>query len=112
VDVEDPNAPSWAEALESDDCDKWLEGANAELSSLHKMNVYELVPRHKVPTNRSILRGKFICCLKCNEMGILVCHKVRWVVRDSSRFGGETSVRLPHPQRNWNHSASSYTSRL
>jgi hypothetical protein len=55
VDVEDPNAPSWAEALESDDCDKWLEGANAELSSLHKMNVYELVPRHKVPTNRSIL---------------------------------------------------------
>ena len=37
VDMEDPDAPSWTEALESSDRDKWLEGAQAELTSLHEM---------------------------------------------------------------------------
>jgi hypothetical protein len=53
VDVEDPDAPSWAEALESDQCNKWLEAAEAELNSLCKMKVYELVSHHKVPANCS-----------------------------------------------------------
>jgi hypothetical protein len=97
VDVEDPNAPSWAEALESDDRDKWLEGANAELSSLHEMNVYELVPRHKVPTNRSILRGKFICRLKCDEMGIPVRHKVHWVAKGFQQVWGRDFSKTTSP---------------
>jgi hypothetical protein len=48
VDVEDPNAPSWAEALELEQHNKWLEGAKAELNGLHEMSVYELVSRRKV----------------------------------------------------------------
>ena len=31
VDVEDPDAPSWSEALASSECNKWLEGAEANL---------------------------------------------------------------------------------
>jgi hypothetical protein len=75
VDVEDPDAPSWAEALELDQCDKWLEGAEAELNGLHEMKVYELVSRREVPANRSVLRSKFICRLKRDEIGNPVCHK-------------------------------------
>ena len=69
VDVEDPDAPDWREALESSEREKWLEGANAELTSLQEMGVYELVPRSKVPTDRSVLRGKFVCRLKRGTVG-------------------------------------------
>ena len=61
VDVEDPDAPDWNEAPKSADRDKWLEGAKAELNSLHKMGVYKLVSRSEVPTNCSVLHGKFVC---------------------------------------------------
>ena len=45
VDVEDPDAPDWSDALNSADRDKWLEGAKAELTSLREMEVYQLIPR-------------------------------------------------------------------
>ena len=76
VDVEDPDAPSWSEALGSSERDNWLEGAKAELTSLHEMGVYQLVSRCKVPTNCSILRRKFVCRLKRNELGVPVRYKV------------------------------------
>ena len=69
MDVEDPDMPDWREALELSECDKWLKGANVELTSLHEMGVYKLVPCSEVPTNCSVLHGKFICCLKHNEVG-------------------------------------------
>ena len=40
VDVKDPDAPNWREALESSKRGKWLEGAEAELTSLQEMGVY------------------------------------------------------------------------
>ena len=72
VDVEDPDAPDWNEALKSADRNKWLEGAKAELNSLHKMGVYKLVSRSEVPTNCSVLHGKFVCRLKRNKLGVPV----------------------------------------
>ena len=49
--------------------------------SLQEMGVYKLVPRSDVPTNRSVLRRKFICRLKCDEVGNPVRYKVRWVAK-------------------------------
>ena len=69
VDVEDPDAPDWCEALESSEHDKCLEGAEAELASLREMGVYKLVSRSDVPTNRSVLRSKFVCRLKRDKIG-------------------------------------------
>ena len=69
VDVEDPDAPEWCEALESSKHEKWLEGAEAELTSLWEMGSYKLVLRSGVPTDRSVLRGKFVCRLKRDEVG-------------------------------------------
>ena len=61
VDVEDPDAPTWTEALQSSDHNKWIEGAEAELTGLRDMGVYVLVPCSEVPTNCSVLHGRFVC---------------------------------------------------
>ena len=54
VDVEDPDVPDWCEALESSKHNKWLEGTEAELTSLQEMGIYKLVSCSEVPTNHSI----------------------------------------------------------
>ena len=69
VDIEDPDAPKWQEALESSKRKKWLEGAEAELTSLREMGVYKLVPCSEVPTDCSVLHKKFVCWLKRDEVG-------------------------------------------
>ena len=97
VNVEDPDAPSWTEALESGDRDKWLEGAEAELNSLREMGVYKLVPCSEVPTNRSVLRGKFVCRLKRNEIGDPVRHKVRWVAKGFQQVWGRDFSKTTSP---------------
>ena len=97
VDVEDPDTPSWTEALESGDRDKWLEGAEAELNSLCEMGVYKLIPRSEVPTNQSVLQGKFICWLKRNEIGDPVRHKVRWVAKGFQQVWGRDFSKMTSP---------------
>jgi hypothetical protein len=47
VDVEDPDAPEWPDALTSNERDKWLEGAKVELDGLREMKVYELIPHRE-----------------------------------------------------------------
>lgn len=88
VDVEDPDSPSWKEAIASSEKDKWMEGAQAELRSLEEMEVYQLIPRSDVPPNRKILRGKFVCKLKRDETGNPVRHKVRWVAKGFQQVWG------------------------
>ena len=76
IDVEDPDSPTWGEAITSAEKEKWLEGARSELRSLEDMEVFRLVPRSAVPQDRKILRGKFVCKLKRDEFGNPVRHKV------------------------------------
>jgi hypothetical protein len=97
VDVEDPDAPDWREALESDERDKWIEGAEAELTSLRDMGVYQVVPRSDVPSNRSILRGKFVCRLKRDELGTPVRYKVRWVAKGFQQVWGRDFSKTTSP---------------
>lgn len=80
VEVEAPNEPTWQEAISSIDKDKWLEGAKAELHSLEEMEVFKLIPHSAVPSDRKVLHGKFICCLKRDEQGNPMRHKVQWVL--------------------------------
>ena len=88
VDIEDPDAPTWTEALQSSDHDKWIEGAEAKLTGLHDMGVYAFVPHSEVPTNHSVLHGRFVCQLKHNEIGNPVCFKVRWVAKGFQQVWG------------------------
>ena len=88
INVEDPDAPEWHEAIASADQDKWMEGTQLELDRLRDMEVYKLVPRTNVPANCSVLRGKFVCHLKCNENGKTVRYKVRLVARGFQQVWG------------------------
>jgi transposase InsO family protein len=97
VDVEDPDAPDWNDALNSSDRDKWLEGAQAELTSLREMGVYQIIPRSDVPSNRSVLRGKFVCRLKRDEAGTPVRYKVRWVAKGFQQVWGRDFSKTTSP---------------
>ena len=97
IDVEDPDAPKWPDALKSDKRDKWLEGAKIELNGLHLMKVYELILRHDIPSNCSVLCGKFVCHLKCNAHGNLVCHKVCWVAKGFQQVWGRDFSKTTSP---------------
>jgi hypothetical protein len=97
VDVEYPDAPDWNDALESNKRDKWLEGANVELTSLQEMGVYEVIPRSDVPSNRSVLQGKFVCRLKCDELGNPVRYKVRWVAKGFQQVWGRDFSKTTSP---------------
>jgi hypothetical protein len=97
VDVEDPDAPNWSEALESSERDKWLEGAKEELTGLQNMGVYQIVPCSEVPPNRSVLRGKFVCRLKCDEHGNPVRYKVRWVAKGFQQVWGKDFSKMTSP---------------
>jgi transposase InsO family protein len=97
VDVEDPDAPDWNDALSSSDRDKWLEGAQAELTSLHEMGVYQMIPRSDVPSNRSVLRGRFVCRLKRDEAGNPVRYKVRWVAKGFQQVWGRDFSKTTSP---------------
>jgi hypothetical protein len=97
VDVEDPDAPEWPDALKSDKRDKWLEGAKVELAGLREMKVYELILRRDVPANRSVLRGKFVCRLKRDVAGNPVRHKVRWVAKGFQQVWGRDFSKTTSP---------------
>ncbi|KAI9428309.1 hypothetical protein BJY52DRAFT_1201026 [Lactarius psammicola] len=81
IDVEDPDALSWGEAITSVEKEKWLEGVQSELHSLEEMEVFQLVPQSTIPSDQKILQGKFVCRLKHNEFGNPTHHKVQWVMK-------------------------------
>jgi hypothetical protein len=97
VDVEDPDAPEWPDTLKSDEHNKWLEGAKVELARLHEMKVYELISHCDVPTNHSVLRGKFVCRLKRDAAGNLVRHKVCWVMKGFQQVWGRDFSKTTFP---------------
>ena len=97
VDVEDPDAPTWTEALQSSDHDKWIEGVEAKLTGLCDMGVYALVPHSEVPTNHSVLHERFVCWLKHDEIGNPVCFKVRWVVKGFQQVWGRDFSKTTSP---------------
>ena len=61
------------------------------------MKVFELVPRSKVPTHHSILHGKFVCRLKCDEVGNLACFKVGWVAKGFQQVWGRDFSKTTSP---------------
>jgi transposase InsO family protein len=97
VDVEDPDAPEWPDAIKTDEREKWLEGARTELDSLREMRVFELVLRRDVPANRSVLRGKFVCRLKRDAVGNPVRYKVRWVAKGFQQVWGRDFSKTTSP---------------
>ena len=97
VDIEDPDAPTWTEALQSSDHDKWIEGVEAKLTGLRDMGVYALVPHSEVPTNCSVLHGQFVCRLKHDEIGNPVCFKVHWVAKGFQQVWGRDFSKTTSP---------------
>lgn len=50
VNVEDPDAPTWKEAMASNERGKWMEGMCEELCSLKDMDIFEVIPKSDIPS--------------------------------------------------------------
>ena len=61
------------------------------------MGVYQLVSCSNVPSNCSILHGKFVCRLKRNEHGNPVRYKVRWVAKGFQQVWGRDFSKTTSP---------------
>ena len=58
INPHNPDEPTFREAMNSPDSDKWILGS-----------VYKLVPCSDVPTGHKVLHGKWVLLLKCDENG-------------------------------------------
>jgi hypothetical protein len=88
VNVLSPDKPCiFAEAMASPDPPKWLATCNEELALIRELNVFKLVPK-STADGHSLMNGKFVFKVKCNEEGCAVCWKVRYVVKGYSAIYG------------------------
>ena len=68
LDFED-NPSTWEQAKNSQNAAKWEAGYRDELKSLHKMEVYDLIPPTEVPRGCKVRKGRPVFHLKRNERG-------------------------------------------
>lgn len=73
------------EAMDDDKWTKWEHGMIEENESLNTNQTWELVPR---PSNRKVLRGKWVYRLKRGALGEILRYKARWVVRGFEQLEG------------------------
>ena len=80
--------PTWAEALASPEREFWVAGAREEIQSLQDLQVFVLVPRSSVPSNRQPMHGKLVCKRKRDDSGNVTRFKVRYVAKGyAQRYG-------------------------
>ena len=65
-----------------------LAGGRDELKSLKDLKVFVLVPRSEIPCRQRPLKGKLVCKQKRDEMGNVVCYKVRYVAKGYAQHYG------------------------
>jgi hypothetical protein len=97
INPRNPDEPTFREAMNSPDADKWTLGIQDELKSLKEMGVYKLVHRSDVPVGRKVLRGKWVLLLKRDEHGNPVRHKARFVVKGFEQVFGQDYVDTTSP---------------
>jgi len=97
INPRNPDEPTFHEAMNSPNSDKWILGIQDELKSLRDMGVYKLVPRSDIPTGRKVLRGKWVLLLKRDENGNPVRHKARFVVKGFEQVFGQDYVDTTSP---------------
>lgn len=76
---------TYAEAMETDDAEKWKEAINDELNSLKVNNTWILVDR---PKNTNIVTNRWIFKRKLKANGEIDCYKARLVARGCSQKYG------------------------
>ena len=69
---------TYEEAMQSPYRDRWLEACNSEMSSLEQHGTWILVPR---PTDRKVLKNKWVFVIKHNADGSIERFKARLVIK-------------------------------
>lgn len=86
---DNPDAPTWQQAMASPDRELWLDGAVREVQSLFKRDSMEIVLKADFPSAEP-LPSMFVCKKKRNELNEVVVYKFRLVA------GGHKQVEDVH----------------
>jgi hypothetical protein len=98
VQVECEDEPTtFKEASLSPDAAEWMKAMSEEMTSQINMDVFRLVPRSSVPSNRKVLRSKWVYKLKRDADGTPVCYKARVVVKGFEQVFGQDYVHTTSP---------------
>ena len=74
--------------MNSKDKDKWRAGMKKEMDSIHKREVWKLVPPAMVPHGRKIIGCRQVCHVKRDASGQEADHKVRLVAQGFTQVAG------------------------
>ncbi|THH16380.1 hypothetical protein EW146_g4255 [Bondarzewia mesenterica] len=80
---------NWAVAQASSDADKWCTAYLDELASIHVHNVYDLVPRSSVPSDRRVIKCRPIFTIKRDTQNNPVYYKARLVAKGFTQIPGQ-----------------------
>ena len=97
INPHNPDEPTFREAMNSFDTDKWTLGIQDELKSLREMGVYKLIPHSDIPAGCKILHGKWVLLLKHDEHGNPVRHKACFVIKGFEQVFGQDYVDTTSP---------------
>ena len=77
-DIDDPT--SFRAAMMTDYREQWRQACQSEIARMEEMEVFKLVPRSEVPTDRKILKGKWVLTVKRDKAGKPTRFKARYVL--------------------------------
>jgi len=97
INTQNPDEPTFHEAMNPPDANKWTLSIQDELKSLKKMGVYHLIPHSDVPTGRKILCGKWVLLLKWDEHGNPVWHNAYFVIKGFEQVFSQDYVNTTSP---------------
>lgn len=94
----DPDTPkTLEEAKNSTDWPAWQKSYQDEIDSLNEMEVWELVPREKVPPDQKIFKGRPVFTIKRDECGNITRFKTRHVLQGFTMVQGRDYEKTTSP---------------
>jgi Reverse transcriptase (RNA-dependent DNA polymerase) len=73
------------EAKGRPDWEKWKEGMDAKISQLTKQGTFKLVD---LPSDQQAIVSKWVYCIKCDHIGMIMKHKARLMAKGCSQIPG------------------------
>jgi hypothetical protein len=89
--LNDADNPTYTEAMNSPDADKWADCMKLEVETLVKINAWTLFKRCDLPQGKKVLPMKWAFKLKGYPNGLVNKFKARFCVKGNGLFNGRQS---------------------
>ena len=94
-DIDDPT--SFRASMLTDYQEQWRQACESEISGMEDMEVFKLVPCSEVPSDRKVLKGKWVLTVKRDKTGRPVRFKARYILCGYEQILGRDYNRTTSP---------------